>query len=1038
MLRFLLLTTVFVVLTSADHYHSGGYSSYGGGQHGYGGGKGFDFGAIFSKKKNFLYNLKHKLGKIITKVKEPFIRIKGELLRKGGHLLTQKGYKLIDLANEITTKHNHGGYGGYGGYDGGFGGGYDGGFGGGYDGGYDRGGGYEDYSDSGWESDWEEEEEWTNDYDSGFSSSSGGYSGGSSSSGGYSGGSSSGDFHSGPSPSHSADHSGYSSGAQTSGGHSFGGASGQGHASSSGNRFNSVNTGSNAYSGTSSRPQQAANFAAPQPTFNSFQPMAPSRVRQIQNSLGYSQAQPVTASSRPISRPSVQPSSQTTGATYNGIQRPAGGAHSGQITIQRRPIQPQVVTTLRPVFSQATPSNQFRPLPLSNTQQSVAKGGATGNIGVASLSRAPVKVNSQGFSNQNRVNALTTNAIENSSGQSRLPLRTLSNQNTFNGIQNSQQFVTPSSGLQTVQVGPLTNGGVSSSLGPVRQVFPAQGNSLGTSSQLGSNIITGNQQTRFINNGFQQGTVFGSSVQQANVNNGGFSQNGFVNGGLQQGNTFINPVSQQQSGFTTGVNQQNANLINNGFQQGNVVNTNQQENVVTANRLVNVLSSSQYQQPLLGVTQLGNTGTNSVQTNNNILSSGSLLTTSNGQQGYRYPDAGLSPSLQTTTAASSITNNGQVASSTSDDQISGVIDIRTVGSADGLLQPTGSNITPAFTQTAPTAIDNASGNGFNGGSTVSAISTSSDVGGNSNNFVSVNSDNLITSNGEAAINDEFISIISDDLNNVGSDDSTNLISGTLDSGTSSDFNTDVNGETTNGDSFDDFNDVTGSSDVTSTRSQSSVFDEGLFSLLDSADFSSVEPDLTGPSSSDVITSTSDATAAFDDVTNGGQFIVDGMTFDENGVFTLELVEAPIQGNLRSSVAEFDLGNLQNNGRISSVESFIDQDQSRADSSNVQGDANTATSLGDSDNYDDFSSFDMSTLDFEDASKFDSLDVTNPSLIYDDPPSSSSDQADDSSAATLLASAGAGGSVLSSSERQEKQTRKRDAFWSQWLPGRFAH
>ncbi|KAF0306685.1 hypothetical protein FJT64_021864 [Amphibalanus amphitrite] len=188
MLRFLLLTTVFVVLTSADHYHSGGYSSYGGGQHGYGGGKGFDFGAIFSKKKNFLYNLKHKLGKIITKVKEPFIRIKGELLRKGGHLLTQKGYKLIDLANEITTKHNHGGYGGYGGYDGGFGGGYDGGFGGGYDGGYDRGGGYEDYSDSGWESDWEEEEEWTNDYDSGFSSSSGGYSGGSSSSGGYSGG----------------------------------------------------------------------------------------------------------------------------------------------------------------------------------------------------------------------------------------------------------------------------------------------------------------------------------------------------------------------------------------------------------------------------------------------------------------------------------------------------------------------------------------------------------------------------------------------------------------------------------------------------------------------------------------------------------------------------------------------------------------------------------------------------------------------------------------------------------------------------------
>ena len=62
----------------------GGYHSHGGGHYGYGGGKGFDIGAIFSKKKNLLYNLKHKLGKIITKVKEPFIRIKGELLRKGG------------------------------------------------------------------------------------------------------------------------------------------------------------------------------------------------------------------------------------------------------------------------------------------------------------------------------------------------------------------------------------------------------------------------------------------------------------------------------------------------------------------------------------------------------------------------------------------------------------------------------------------------------------------------------------------------------------------------------------------------------------------------------------------------------------------------------------------------------------------------------------------------------------------------------------------------------------------------------------------
>ena len=61
-----------------------GYHSYGGGHYKYGGGKGFDIGAIFSKKKSLLYNLKNKLGKIITKVKEPFIRIKGELLRKGG------------------------------------------------------------------------------------------------------------------------------------------------------------------------------------------------------------------------------------------------------------------------------------------------------------------------------------------------------------------------------------------------------------------------------------------------------------------------------------------------------------------------------------------------------------------------------------------------------------------------------------------------------------------------------------------------------------------------------------------------------------------------------------------------------------------------------------------------------------------------------------------------------------------------------------------------------------------------------------------
>ena len=57
-----------------------------------------------------------------------------------GHLLTKKGYKLLDLANQISTKYNHGGgYGSYGDYNGVYDS-YD----GGYDVGYDeRGGGYD-------------------------------------------------------------------------------------------------------------------------------------------------------------------------------------------------------------------------------------------------------------------------------------------------------------------------------------------------------------------------------------------------------------------------------------------------------------------------------------------------------------------------------------------------------------------------------------------------------------------------------------------------------------------------------------------------------------------------------------------------------------------------------------------------------------------------------------------------------------------------------------------------------------------------------
>ena len=888
--------------------------------------------------------------------------------------------------------------------------------------------------------------------------------------------------------------------------------------------------------------------------------MAPSRVRQLQSIRTHVQTQARPAAVIPQLRPAIRPAAQqvrnavTGGATYNAFTSTGGvtynavtstgdtaynavtsptGATSGQITFQRRPLQPQAVTTLRPVFSQATPpTNNYRPLPLSNSvnvrQNKPVKGGTTSGIGVASLARAPVKVNSQQLFNQNRVNALTTNSIENSGRPNLLSLRTLSNQNMLNNVQNRQRFVTPVSGTQTARLGPRTNVGVSSSLGPVRQVFPAQGSTFSTAPQQG-NLIGGSlqqgsasdgvsHQTRVINNEFQGGRVINNNgFQQANGNGGSFTQTSGINGGLQQqqqqGNVFFDSGNQQQgSVFIDGGNQQQGNafigsgnqqqgnvfidsgnqqqgnafiesgsqlqqgnvfidggsqlqqggfntagqqaniITNNDFKQNNVLNNNQQGNVFTSNTQGDIISYTQQdQQPAVSVTQADTTNTISFQSNNSIVSSGNLLTSSGG---YQYPDAGLSPALQTTaTAATSITATaatavtstvagGQLAPSSAGGQLSGAVDVRAAGTRYSLLQPTASDFSPALTQSAPTAIGSATDGIFTHGDTGGTDGTSTTViTDNPDSPVSVNSGNFVSGDTGDTINDDFIGIIDGDLDGFSSAGIS--ITGTLDSTSATDVTeTDAaHNVTTDQFTFSSSTDGTETNDITR---QNTAIDQGLFTLLDSAHFSSaVQPD---PSTNDVLTTTDDVTAAFDDVTSGGQFIVDGMTFDENGVFTLELVEAPLQANLQSSVAEFDFGGQ---------ETLFSEPGTGP--SNTQ-DISIVTSVGDSTNYyDDYSStFDLSSLDFEDAAKFDAVGLTDPSLGLDDPSTGSSGGSQSSSvpsggvddasaeAAALLASAEVsgpllpsdGGPLLPSDGQPAKQSRKRNAFWSHWLPGRW--
>ncbi|XP_037084477.1 uncharacterized transmembrane protein DDB_G0289901-like [Pollicipes pollicipes] len=761
--------------------------------------------------------------------------------------------------------------------------------------------------------------------------------------------------------------------------------------------------------------------------------MAPSRVRQVQNSYAFPQA---TTVARPVVRQPQQQQQQL-----------------------RRPLQAQ--TTLRPVFAQTlSPGQSFNPLPLSGAtgglrQQNYgspsAIGGATAAIGTQAYS-APAQslgtaTTSQGYTNLNRPNPLNTNTIENASGTGASLPGAFVRQNTFVGqntagatlAQNSQTYGAPGSGFQSSQGGLLTNIGVSSNLGPVREVQTLQGS-----------VNTGGQQGNVISGGFRQGGVTGGFQQSNFVNTGSFvgngaQQNAFVGNGIQQGSV-LNGGYQSSNAVNTGNFASNVNTVNTGnfvsngntvstgnfVSNGNTVNTGNfvsNGNSVSTGNLVsngNTISNGNF----VGAGDLvsndnfisggngiisSNTISSGSSINGNTISGGSIINgdstissgnslSSGNQQGYQITDAGLTTSLQGTQGGSStFISSGGI----QDGQLLGVsgVDVRSgdssssVTSGDAVsatgLAPTASNISPTLSQVDSTLSQSVS-------SDVSTSNVGSDV---TSGFVSDVSSSLVSDTSSSLVSDDSGSLISDISNDVISDNSNAFVSedyNSLVSDGSNNFANDVSNFINDVSSdqvtiteqpitqiqtyspvtvslSDDASGSLTSGDLSSTEPstlEQVTIDEGLFTLLDSADFS--EP----LDSADAVTSqqTSDVSTPLGDI-DSGSFIVDGMTFDENGVFTLELVQTdPPPGALQSSLAEFDLAD--GGGRVSPGQVLVE--------------------LGDS--------------------------------------AASSPVFDDRSAevAALLASPEINSALLPSSGQEAQPSRKRNVYWSHWLPGRFAH
>ena len=90
-------------------FQSGGGNSHHYGNNGGGGKKGFDIGAIFAKKKRFFSGIKQKFGGIKQKLSgifSPFLKIKGQLIRKGGNVALVKKFEGIhfSLKNKLRQK----------------------------------------------------------------------------------------------------------------------------------------------------------------------------------------------------------------------------------------------------------------------------------------------------------------------------------------------------------------------------------------------------------------------------------------------------------------------------------------------------------------------------------------------------------------------------------------------------------------------------------------------------------------------------------------------------------------------------------------------------------------------------------------------------------------------------------------------------------------------------------------------------------------------------------------------------------------------